>query len=237
VAEPRSVASSEGLAPRLPCPVCLGLQMEKARIDGASHGTLVLDHCPRCGGIWFERGEVARLAAHHPDALWSRISRREEAFRPPCHECHAPMDRSAECCPACGWDNRLLCPECQRPMERRVREGLTLDVCTRCRGVWFDHAELSALWSASLSEALERRATSGKALAVGGDVLMDALIWTPDLVVYGAYAAGHVASAAAQGLAHAPGAVVGAAEVVGDAASGLFESIVEIISSIFEGLG
>jgi Zn-finger nucleic acid-binding protein len=229
---------SEGIAARLPCPVCLGVQMEKARIEAGAHGVLVLDHCSRCGGIWFERGEVAKLAAHQPDALWSRISRREEAFRAPCHDCHTPMDRSEERCPACGWDNRLLCPECQRKMERRSRDGLTLDVCTHCRGVWFDHAELTALWSANLAAAMERKAANGMTMAAaGGDVLIDALIWTPELVVYGAYAAGHVASAAAQGLVHAPGAVVGAAEVVGEAASGLFETIVEIISSIFEGLG
>ena len=58
------------------------------------------------------------------------------------------------------------------------------------------------------------------AAAIGGDVLLHAMFWSPDLVVYGGMAAGR--------------AVGAAAEVVGSAAGGVFEAVMEIISGLFE---
>ena len=39
---------------KLPCPVCL-IMMDKAQVKGRG-GVLTLDHCSRCGGVWFGRG-------------------------------------------------------------------------------------------------------------------------------------------------------------------------------------
>ena len=79
---------------RLPCPVCL-IAMDKAQVKGRQ-GFLVLDHCNRCGGIWFERGEVQQLAARDPSALWSEVAPRTDIPLPPCHNCQSPLDRDAE---------------------------------------------------------------------------------------------------------------------------------------------
>ena len=48
---------------RWPCPVCLGVKMEKTVVGKGEGGpdSLTLDHCARCGGMWFELGEVQRL--------------------------------------------------------------------------------------------------------------------------------------------------------------------------------
>ena len=233
--------------PRYPCPVCLGPRLEKTRIG--PHGELVLDSCDRCGGIWFELGEVRRLARHRPQALWDRLARRDEPFRMQCHSCHAPMDRNAPACPACEWRNAIDCPVCDRRMHAEVHDGLRLDVCHHCKGVWFDHVELEALWNLALERTTRRRSATGLASAPGRGLddatdgaatLVYALAYSPDLVIYGAYAAGYAVEASAEALASAPEAVAGlaaggieAASGVGEAAASVFETVLEIIGGLF----
>ena len=234
----RAGAHGSRVEPRWPCPVCLGVPMEKARLEGPA-GALTLDHCPRCGGVWLERGEARQLAAHAPERLWERVPRLEHVPHPPCHECHTPLDRAAAKCGACGAANVLPCPSCDRLMERRAHGTLVLDVCKRCRGVWFDHAELGALWTMSLDATGSRRGEGAVTAAmIGGDVLLDALMWNPHWVIYGAHGVGHAVAAGAETLgsaaAHAPEAAIGAMEVAGDAAAGVFETILEMISSLFD---
>jgi Zn-finger nucleic acid-binding protein len=210
--------SSARFETRLPCPVCL-IMMDKAQVQGRG-GVLTLDHCERCGGVWFERGEVQQLAARTPDSLWSEIAPRADTPRPPCHGCGAPLDRDAEKCPACGRSNELDCPSCDQRMKRVARNGLVLDVCERCQGVWFDHKELAAVWKLSIDAAMTRRTSGSDALAIGGDVLLNAMFWTPGLVIDGAIGAAHLGGAAL--------------EAAGGAAEGVFEAILGFISSFFE---
>lgn len=212
------------LETRWPCPVCVGVAMEKAPLGGKAGG-LTIDYCPRCGGLWFDRGEVGQLAQRSPAVLREFVDARVDRVRPPCQGCLAPLDRDAERCPACGHHNILDCPVCDRPMERRAHAGLVLDLCAKCHGVWFDNAELSAIWRMNVAAATTRarsgrRGRGAEAASIGGDVLLSAMFWTPDLVLYGGMAAGHAAGAAA--------------EVVGSAAEGVFATIMEIISGLFE---
>ena len=217
---PVVVRPATPLETRWPCPVCIAVAMQKVHVDGEG-GALTLDHCDRCGGLWFERGEVGRIAARPHDDLHRYVPARAVAPRPPCHGCGAPLDRDAARCPVCGTRNVLHCPQCDLAMERRERDGLVLDFCTKCHGVWFDHAEIAAIWRMNLAQAAERRGSRvGEAGAVAGDVMVNAMFWTPDLVVMGGSAVVHGAGAAA--------------EVVGEAAAGVFETLVEIISSLFE---
>lgn len=39
----------------------------------------------------------------------------------------------------------LTCPVCQGAMREVNREGILIDVCTQCRGVWLDRGELEKL--------------------------------------------------------------------------------------------
>ena len=216
---------------RLPCPVCLGVMLEKTRlVRGAT--TLVLDSCRRCGGIWFEAGEVRALRGHAADDLWHHFERRAQPHRGPCHGCQAIIDRNADRCEACGAENRINCPQCDEPLRVDTHEGLRLDICTRCHGVWFDHVELDALWRINLeARRPHREMLSGGEVA--GLFALDALTYSPDLLFVGARAAGMAVEGATHAVGSAPELAVGAVEVVGDAASGVFEAIVEIISGIF----
>jgi Zn-finger nucleic acid-binding protein len=229
-------------AVRWPCPVCLGVMMEKVRVGAES--PVEIDHCRRCGGAWFEYGEVARMRMQPAAALWNRVARRRAEAVPPCHGCHAPLPRRLAECPACGWKAVLDCPHCDRPMERATREGLCLDVCRKCKGAWFDHPELDEIWSQQAAMALERRPAAATLASAGygaGDVLLDVLFWAPDLAFAGFAGATHAVSAVAHAVPElagaAPEAAVAAVEAAGEAAGGVFKTIVGILDGIFGGLG
>ncbi len=42
----------------------------------------------------------------------------------------------------------LVCPKCQGKMRSLERDGVTVDVCKQCRGVFLDRAELERLMAA-----------------------------------------------------------------------------------------
>ncbi len=217
---------------RWPCPVCLGVKMEKTSLGGRAgdaSGALTLDHCARCGGMWFELGEVQRLRSERPESLWAQIPAREERHRAQCHTCRAFVDRDAPKCGACGAKTRLNCPACDTRMLQVSQSSLTLDVCKRCKGVWFDHHELEAIWKLERDRLVARRGGDGAVArtAEGGTgLLFETLFWAPDLVFVGAHVAGHAVGAAAE---VAPAAL----DAVGDAAASVFEAILEIVGGIF----
>ena len=40
----------------------------------------------------------------------------------------------------------MLCPRCNKPtLEEKDRDGITIDVCQVCRGIWLDRGELERL--------------------------------------------------------------------------------------------
>lgn len=39
----------------------------------------------------------------------------------------------------------MNCPKCQIPMREREQDGLIIDICPQCRGVWLDAGELEKL--------------------------------------------------------------------------------------------
>jgi Zn-finger nucleic acid-binding protein len=247
------------LEARFPCPVCLGVTMNKTSIGeplgvtpinrarssrvtvnrvGPGSEPLMLDHCTRCGGVWFEAGEVQRLRMLRADMFWTAVKPRSEQFRMQCHDCHGFIDRNAETCATCGWKNVLDCPLCLQPMKTATHAGVKLDACSSCKGVWFDHEELASIWRKEFTSSMQKRSgQSGSGLAasdMGAYVVLDALSYSPWLAFEGIRLAGHVVAGSAEALSHAPqvaGAVVDAA---GDAASGVFEILMDIIGSLFD---
>lgn len=224
------------IEPRLPCPTCLGVKMDKLK-PVRSH-ELVLDCCRRCGGVWFDAGEVRALREARPKGLDGAVELRETAHMMTCHSCHASMDRNGESCPSCGWKNRIDCPVCQKEMERIEKDGLTLDACRSCRGVWFDNHELAQIWNLEMKRRLP---VSRRSDGVAEYFMLETLLWAPDLVwvageglAHGAGAvagaAGNLADVGVDGVAEVAG---GAVEAVGDAAGGVFEVIAEIIGGLF----
>jgi hypothetical protein len=125
-------------------------------------------------------------------------------------------------------------------MDVHTHEGLRLDTCRNCRGVWFDHVELAAIWNLALDRVARGRTPSASSATVpamaedGAVVLTYALAYSPEVVLYGARAAGYAVSASAEALANAPEAAAGLIGGAGEAAASVFETILEIISGLFD---
>lgn len=51
----------------------------------------------------------------------------------------------------------LTCPVCAGQMQETARQGILIDTCTRCRGVWLDRGELEKLSAAMGSGGDDRR--------------------------------------------------------------------------------
>ena len=46
---------------------------------------------------------------------------------------------------------KLVCPKCTSPMRTYVRNGITIDQCNACHGIFLDRGELEQLISAESS--------------------------------------------------------------------------------------
>jgi Zn-finger nucleic acid-binding protein len=81
-----------------------------------------IDFCPRCRGIWVDRGELGLLLHGRPDAPSSWL--RSDA-RP----------------------GRRPCPHCDRTMLAGTSPGthVTVDACPHGHGIWLDRDELEEL--------------------------------------------------------------------------------------------
>lgn len=219
---------------RRPCPVCLGTNLTNVEVGDS--GTLVLEHCARCGGVWFPAGGVERVRRVGSEVLWRAIAAKPETPRMACRGCTMRLPRDAAVCPACGWSNQVDCPVCLVPMEVGAVGGTRLDACRRCKGTWFDHVELKAIWDAQFQVALGKvpRPGAGSRAMVGEGALgvAEVLAWNPGL------AAGLVQLAAESGgnmgdvLAASPNAVGGLGEAIGETASSVFEKLIEIIADV-----
>jgi Zn-finger nucleic acid-binding protein len=80
--------------------------------------------CGQCAGLWFEWPAIER--AHSAAAAIPSESRRVQA---------APRPRA----------NPRQCPECRSPLQAIVAEGIEIDRCPSCRGVWLDPGEYDAV--------------------------------------------------------------------------------------------
>jgi len=120
-------------------------------------------------------------------------------------------------------------------MQTATHDGVKLDACKTCRGVWFDHDELAFIWRLELSTSIQRHQgqTGGLTAGDGALVVADALMYSPWLVFQGAHVAGHAAAVSVEALTHAPEAIAGVAEVAGEAAGGVFMTIIEILGDLF----
>src|SRR5262245_17446151 len=112
--------------------------MDCIRCGGAmekrSEGGVLVDHCPACGGVWLDAGELESLevgAAKSPALLEAERAAESE------HEARRRVSVVG------------LCPRCQRGLEPHVLHGIELDRCRHCGGIFFDRRELPAVLAKS----------------------------------------------------------------------------------------
>jgi Zn-finger nucleic acid-binding protein len=87
-----------------------------------------IDVCKKCGGSWYDRGELAQT-----------INDRRIA------------DRLTED-PIRGTMSPIACPRCGGRMRVRKEWDVEVDVCISCGGVWLDHGELEELESQAVKD-------------------------------------------------------------------------------------
>lgn len=52
----------------------------------------------------------------------------------------------------------MMCPRCQNSdLDERTRDGVVVDACPRCRGVWLDRGELEKLIARAASDIEQYR--------------------------------------------------------------------------------
>ncbi|MGD1857031.1 MAG: zf-TFIIB domain-containing protein [Leptolyngbyaceae cyanobacterium] len=140
--------------PQYSCPVCPGQRLQKIKIvpekSKNRRACLTLDGCQRCGGVWFDKGEVTISTQITSPQDRQRIIQKPKKGQIHCRSCDTLMDRNLDQCPACNHYNRIACPVCKRTLARKRQQQLVLDVCHHCQGVWFDQAELLAIWNGPL---------------------------------------------------------------------------------------
>ncbi|NOZ87713.1 MAG: rhomboid family intramembrane serine protease [Deltaproteobacteria bacterium] len=97
---------------------------------------VTLDQCPNCGGIWFDRNELDETVRR-----LIRFPQEASAIDVPLGETQDINDLEQY--------RSLSCPRCRDTKLSAGRFGrisnVVLDTCPRCRGVWADHGELTAL--------------------------------------------------------------------------------------------
>jgi membrane associated rhomboid family serine protease len=114
------------MSARLRCPVD-GSELERIAFQG-----IEVDVCSKCGGIWFDHGElddVMREALAQPQSVARLDPQSGAPTKPTPHR-------------------QPTCPRCQKPMIPEVFgkvSNIELDRCPQCQGQWADGGELSAL--------------------------------------------------------------------------------------------
>lgn len=134
-----------------PCPFCADhppLQRFQRYELQTTHPLLF---CGNCLGFWATGDALTRGVADagqvHPALHAARAPRR-------CRSCFGHLKPDGVCA-KCGKSlPKLNCPGCARPVERVEKDGIVLDQCASCTGVWFDMGEITAVFGLPPAQGL-----------------------------------------------------------------------------------
>lgn len=104
------------------CPRC---NVDLKPSDVGEYGFTIIDVCPKCGGAWFDKGEVDRL----DESIWTDVEK-------------VDFDKVTY-----SFQN-LICPKCNNelePLSPKNAKGLIFDRCSLCEGFWLDKGELDGM--------------------------------------------------------------------------------------------
>lgn len=119
---------------RILCPKD-GITMEKVRV-----GELVIDHCARCGGMWFDPYELAAALNHEKAAQKIDTGGLPKLYT---HRVYNPTNME---CPR-DHTSLISVPDARQP-------HVMIDICRTCGGVLLDAGELKDLDEFTISERL-----------------------------------------------------------------------------------
>lgn len=127
----------------LRCPYCDG-HPPLAVLERYEQQTVTpLRYCNTCYGFW-AAGDALTAGVSSPYDDNPALT----AVRGPrrCRACFGHLKPDGVCA-KCGKSlPPLNCPSCGKTMERTERQGVPLDQCVKCMGVWFDTGEIAAVF-------------------------------------------------------------------------------------------
>jgi len=97
-------------------------------LDKATFQGLEVDLCPKCGGLWLDRGEITR-AAKLPEAELARLRALLTGKAGP---------------PPVPSENKAPCPACSGSLAEVLLGSVHVDYCNKCHGLFLDKGELEA---------------------------------------------------------------------------------------------
>jgi Zn-finger nucleic acid-binding protein len=118
------------------CPICT-----ERLLTPVQARDVVVDLCPGCQGLWFDRGEL-ELFPDRPPVRSFLAEARQTPSR--CKRVGHLVPRAEHACSSCR-SAPLRCPACQGRLSLVVTATCTIDVCVACEGVWLDRGELELL--------------------------------------------------------------------------------------------
>ncbi len=95
-------------------------------LDKATFQGLEVDLCPKCGGLWLDRGEISR-AAKLPEAELVRLRNLLTGTPGP---------------PPIPTESVAPCPVCPGSLSEVMLGNVRVDYCGRCQGIFLDKGEL-----------------------------------------------------------------------------------------------
>ena len=190
------------------CPVC------KSGLRAICVDDVTIDFCPNCRGSWFELDEFQRVYERREFVAELFLPRLPYLQRDPvlCRYCGNHTSRLEKNCAKCKVPLEFLCPGCGKQLEETDRQGLSIDCCRECKGVWLDGGELTLLFE-HYSKTIHKRRAGGDngdvavaGAAAAADLALDMFIWAPDLYI----------AATAQVLTHFPELASKGLDIAGD---------------------
>lgn len=104
------------------CPVCK-IPLVETKLHGQQ-----IDRCPKCKGIFFDKGELESII--HIVELFQSVSINEKEI---------------DTVSSTEKERNFLCPHDNITMKKEEIAGLTIDICPKCTGIWLDGGEITAL--------------------------------------------------------------------------------------------
>ncbi len=115
------------------CPKCFKTDLIQVEEQG-----IELDYCQKCGGIWFDQGELQHLIEKKVQLTFDQIKKEETPLMEDFKEAN--------------------CPRCSILMSKapdRDIANLTIDQCSQCDGVWLDGGEFNRLSKEEIMEKMK----------------------------------------------------------------------------------
>jgi hypothetical protein len=116
------------------CPRCQALLSEVTRAG------VVADTCGTCRGMWLDKGELREMVARVDGSR--RAGSHGAQYAGTNAGLTTQMKRRP---PQTGEAGCLRCPRCGDLLRATQRDGVRVDVCRRCRGVWLDDGEFERI--------------------------------------------------------------------------------------------